>query len=154
LRNCIAHKYLVDKCVIGDEHWLKFPDQAFSERVRLANASIIEEVKRARGALIVCEWVPVVGAFPDELQRVCSVRGMHFLQVALTAEASILRKRKMIRDGDGDTNKCDTRALSSQNMCLVLDTGDNDVRAMCQGACEWLANKAPQRTPLRSVTEL
>jgi len=144
LRTCIARTYTVDTHVVGDDHWLRFPDQVFNERVRLSNVSIAEAVNMASGHLIVCEWVPIVGEFPTELKRICAVRGMLFLQVALNADSSILRQRKMLRDGDGETNQSEVESLVSDRACLILDSGKNDVGAMCSRACEWLANTVPK----------
>ena len=142
LRKYIERNFPVDMCVIGDEHWLKYPYETFNERVGLANASIIESLHKASGALIVCEWVPVMGAFPDELRKLCKTRGMQFSQIVLYADEYVLRRRKMIRDGDDDTDVCDMRAFSSLDADLVLDTGKHDVRSMCHVVTEWLAQKA------------
>jgi hypothetical protein len=152
LRKYIERNFPVDMCVIGDEHWLKFPNHAFNERVGLANASIIDSLHKASGALIICEWVPVVGAFIDEIRKLCKTRGMQFSQIALYADESVLCKRKRIRDGDDDTSDVsDKSILSSLDADLVLDTGKHDVSSMCQVVTEWLANKTQQQEPFPGV---
>jgi hypothetical protein len=153
LCNYITHQYLVDNYVIGDTHWLKYPDHAFNDRVRLTNASIIETVHTVSGHLIVCEWVPSIGEFPCELQRICIARGFQFLQVALNADSSILRNRKMSRDGNCDTDLSIMRICSSQRMCLIVDTGKNDIDTMCKSTCEWLSKMRSQDVPLYNGTD-
>ena len=146
LREMIGAQYPVDEFVIGDEHWVRFPEHAFDERVRLANASILEAAGMARGALIVCEWVPTAGPFVDAIRNGCERRGVRFLQVALSADAHVLRRRKVLRDGDSDTDESDVRSLPLDVPCLVVDTGRNDVSCVFRLACDWLANKKIQRT--------
>jgi hypothetical protein len=145
VRSYVEATFVVDQCVVGDQHWLKFPGLMFDDRVREANDSILGAVALATAAFVICEWVPIVGLFPRELQSICTARGRQYTQLVLNADSSVLRHRKLARDGDCDTAGAELELIPSQLDCLIVDSGMCDVGAMCAAVDRWLGSAAPER---------
>jgi hypothetical protein len=93
--------------VKGDDYWARFGGLSFGEHVQHTASDLLDAVDHCDQTSILCEWVPWLGAFPEELKQVAGSKGYRYYQIVLHAPIPVLLERKQRRDGNFDLG-CDS----------------------------------------------
>ncbi len=126
--------------VRGDDYWTMYPDLLFGERVAKVNQHVLTSVRDTASADVLCEWVPCRGLFVVQLYNICVSAGRQFYHVILTAPVSVLKRRKMERDGDEDIGPEVVTAPEQEKAYewQVFDTDREERSAIVGEICRWV----------------
>ena len=126
----------------GDDWWNSYPELPFPDRVAITNRHILHALNQSTSNSIMCEWVPC-GSFVSDMYET-SVRGnRRFLHVILTAPHSVLKQRKLLRDGDQDLGPATAEAEIADIPYSVMRfcTDSCHISTIVDDICEWLRDE-------------
>lgn len=125
----------------GDDWWILYPELPFPDRLAITNRHILEALGKTTGRNIVCEWVPC-GSFASDLYEVSLAGNRRFLHVILTAPLSVLRQRKLIRDGDQNLGPptMDTATVDAPYSVMRFRTDNCCISTIVDEISAWLSS--------------
>lgn len=135
----IQQIYPTIEYIRGDDFWNIYPELPFPDRVAITNKHILDSLDKSTSDSTMCEWVPC-GSFASDVYEVCLSGNRRFLHVILTAPQSVLKQRKLIRDGDqglGPPIK-EINTVDVPYSVMKFSTVSCQVSTIVDSICEWL----------------